>query len=89
MDSLTHERLADNTTPEKLKTQLDEAWHFEYWGPVEVGYINPNAATGGDAATAASFGWGGIAGPAGTTSSSQGANAATSFTASGKHFLGF
>jgi hypothetical protein len=85
------ERLADNTTPEKLKTQLDEAWHFEYWGPVEVGYTNPNAATGGgaDAATAASFGWGGVAGPAGTTSPAQGANAATSFAAAKNIFWDF
>jgi hypothetical protein len=85
------ERLADNTTPEKLKTTLDEAWHFEYWGPVEVGYTNPNAAAGGGASPTAAnnFGWGGVAGPAGTTTPSQGANAATSYTAAKNIFWDF
>lgn len=42
------ERLSDNTKDDaSLKSKLDEAWHFEYWGPVEVGYTNPNAVTGG------------------------------------------
>ena len=35
------------------KNLLDEAWHFEYWGPVEVGYVNPDAVAGGVAPTAA------------------------------------
>lgn len=29
------------------KNNLDEAWHFEYWGPVEVGYVNTEAIGGG------------------------------------------
>ena len=29
------------------KNNLDEAWHFEYWGPVEVGYVNADAVGGG------------------------------------------
>ena len=29
------------------KNLLDEAWHFEYWGPVEVGYVNADAVGGG------------------------------------------
>jgi zinc D-Ala-D-Ala carboxypeptidase len=47
------------------KNILDEAWHFEYWGPVEVGYVNPDAVAGGVAPTAGAgsnnFGWGGLA----------------------------
>ena len=48
------ERLADNTsTPEKLASRLDEAWHFEYWGPVEVGYTNTAAVAGGGSVSGA------------------------------------
>ena len=32
---------------------LDEAWHFEYWGPVEVGYVNQDAVAGAGSITGA------------------------------------
>ena len=68
-------RLANDTSTDPksslyLEGQLDEAWHFEYWGPVEVGYVNPNAyggAVGASVASsdpavvaAAAVGWGGV-----------------------------
>ena len=36
------------------KNNLDEAWHFEYWGPVEVGYTNQDAVAGAGSITGAS-----------------------------------
>jgi hypothetical protein len=35
------------------KNMLDEAWHFEYWGPVEVGYVNQDAVAGAGSITGA------------------------------------
>ena len=38
----------------KGKNFTDEAWHFEYWGPVEVGYVNQDAVAGAGSITGAS-----------------------------------